>query len=190
VESMGKRDLVSRAMTLPPLDGGGLNRLEWIVVWLNGAAVLAITALMVVLVVGNVFCRYVLNASLIWAEELSQYMMVWMVFLGAGLGFRQGRHVAVEMLQDALPGKVGRILRWVAVIVSALFLAMLIVLGIRYAIFAAGQETPALQISAAVPYSAVPVGAALFLFHLLFTASAFVERRFEDMGSLETDEGL
>jgi TRAP-type transport system small permease protein len=184
------RDLVSRAISLQLPDGGGLKRLEWGVVWFNAALVLLITALMVVLVVGNVFCRYVLNASLIWAEELAQYLMVWMVFLGAGLGFRQGRHVAVEMLQDALPGRMGWILRWLVLVISALFLAILVVLGIRYAAFAAGQETPALQISAAIPYSAVPVGAALFLFHLLFTARAFTEKRFEDMGSLETDEGL
>jgi TRAP-type transport system small permease protein len=184
------RDLLSRAMNLPPPESAPLKRLEWGVVWLNGAFVLAITALMATLVVGNVFCRYVLNASLIWAEELSQYLMVWMVFLGAGLGFRQGRHVAVEMLQDALPGKLGWMLRWAVLVISAIFLATLVVLGIRYAIFAAGQETPALQISAAIPYSAVPVGAALFLFHLLFSARAFVEKRFEEMGSLEADEGL
>jgi TRAP-type transport system small permease protein len=182
--------VISRAMGLPLAPGGGIARFDWGVVWLNGALVLVITGLMAALVVTNVFCRYVLNASLIWAEELSQYLMVWMVFLGAGLGFRQGRHVAVEMLQDALPGRTGWILRWIVLVITAVFLAALVVLGIRYAAFAAGQETPALQISAAVPYSAVPAGAALFLIHLLFTAPAFVEKRFEEMGSLEADEGL
>ncbi|HRK23712.1 MAG TPA: TRAP transporter small permease [Beijerinckiaceae bacterium] len=183
-----KPDLLSSAMSFPPCPPSGLRRLEWQVVWLNAALVLAITALMVVLVVGNVFFRYVLNASLIWAEELSQYLMVWMVFLGAGLAFRQGRHVAVEMLQDALPGPTGRMLRWVVLVISAVFLALLVVLGTRYALFAAEQQTPALQISAAVPYSAVPFGAALFLFHLVMAAPAFVEKRYEEMGSLEQGE--
>jgi TRAP-type C4-dicarboxylate transport system permease small subunit len=73
--------------------------------------------------------------------------------------------------------------------ISAIFLVLLVYFGIRYAAFAAGQYTPAMQISAAIPYSAVPVGAAFFLIHLLFAAPAFVEKRFEEMGSLETDEG-
>ena len=175
-------------MTLPAFPSGFAARIDWIMVWTNAALVLAITAAMVGLVVGNVFARYVLLSSMIWAEELSQYLMVWMVFLGAGLAFRQGRHVAVEMLQDWLPGPVGRIVRWGVLVVTAAFLLALVVLGARYAAFAVGQETPALQISAAIPYAAVPVGAALFLFHLLSCASAFLEKRFEDMGSLEASE--
>jgi TRAP-type C4-dicarboxylate transport system permease small subunit len=181
-------DLLSRALLLPPRPDRGLARLEWLVVWFNALLVFLATALMVILVVTNVFCRYVLNASLIWAEELSQYLMVWMVFLGAGLAFRQGRHVAVEMLQDALPGSAGRALRWLVLAISGGFLLALVILGTRYAMFAAGQETPALQISAAVPYSAIPVGAALFLFHLLMVAPAFVAKRYEEMGSLEQGE--
>lgn len=181
----GRRDLVSRAMVFPPMPPAGFARIEWLVTWVNAAAVLFITSLMVVLVVGNVFCRYVLAFSFIWAEELSQYLMVWMVFLGAGLAFRQGRHVAVEMLQDALPGSIGRAMRVAVLVISAGFLAALVVLGTRYAIFAAGQLTPAMQISNAIPYSAVPVGSAFFLFHLLCTWRAFIAKRYEEMGSLE-----
>lgn len=183
-----QRDLISRAMSLPAFPSAPLRRVDWIVVWCNAALILLITSTMVCLVVGNVFCRYVLHFSLIWAEEISQYLMVWMVFLGAGLAFRQGRHVAVEMLQDALPGQLGRTMRWSVLIVSALFLAGLTVLGIRYAVFGAAQLTPATQIPASIPYAAVPVGSALFLFHLLMVAPAFVAKSFEEMGSLESGE--
>jgi TRAP-type C4-dicarboxylate transport system permease small subunit len=130
----------------------------------------------------------VLQFSIIWAEELSQYLMVWMVFLGAGLAFRQGRHVAVEMLQDVLPGPVGRLMRWTVVVASAGFLLALTILGARYAAFGAAQLTPATQIPASIPYSAVPVGAALFLFHLIMVAPAFVAKSFEDIGSLDAGE--
>ena len=73
----------------------------------NEVVVVLMGAVMVVLVVANVFCRYVLGFSVTWAEEFSQYLMVWIAFLGGGLALRQGRHVAVEMLQDLLPGAPG-----------------------------------------------------------------------------------
>ena len=42
----------------------------------NGALLVAMMAVMVALVFGNVVARYLFNVSFIWAEELSQYLMV------------------------------------------------------------------------------------------------------------------
>jgi len=65
-------------------------------------------AAMAVLVFGNVLSRYLLNYSLIWIEELTRYMMVWVGFLGSGLVLRVGAHIAVDALQDALPRAAAR----------------------------------------------------------------------------------
>lgn len=46
-----------------------------------------------------VFWRYVLNNSIVWAEEVLRYLMIWAVLVGAGLTTRQDDHVCMDVLQ-------------------------------------------------------------------------------------------
>ncbi len=151
----------------------------------NEVVVVLMGAVMVVLVVANVFCRYVLGFSVIWAEEVSQYLMVWIAFLGAGLALRQGRHVAVEMLQDWLPTAPRRNLRWGVLIAVFAFLVTTLVLGLDFAWFARGMETPVLNIPLALPYLAVPIGALLAAIHLLLIARDYAAGRLETPAGIE-----
>lgn len=48
-----------------------------------------------------VFWRYVLNNSIVWAEEVLRYLMIWAVLVGAGLTTRQDDHVCMDVLQTA-----------------------------------------------------------------------------------------
>jgi TRAP-type C4-dicarboxylate transport system permease small subunit len=152
----------------------------------NAGVIVAMMAVMVALVFANVLGRYVFNRSFIWAEELSQYLMVWVTFLGAGLALRYGRHVAMDMLQAALPGPLARTLRLCLALVMIGFLLVVTVLGVRLVAFAWPQETPAMNISAGIPYLAVPVGSFVFLLHLLLMFRDYVAQRYETAESLET----
>ena len=49
-----------------------------------------------------VFFRYVLNNSIVWAEEILRYLMIWGVLVGAGLTTREDQHVCMDGLQTAL----------------------------------------------------------------------------------------
>lgn len=165
---------------------------ERVFVRANEALVVAMAAVMVTLVVANVFCRYVLNFSMIWAEEVSQYLMVWITFLGAGLALRQGRHVAVEMLQDRLPPGARRGLRRGVLVAVLAFLAATIALGFMFAWFARDMETPVLNISLGIPYLAVPVGALFAAIHLALVARDYAAGVHEFPPSIEAvvDEGV
>jgi TRAP-type transport system small permease protein len=145
--------------------------------WLVAAnrwVLIALVAVMAVLVFANVVSRYLLNASIIWVEELTRYMMVWVGFLGSGLVLRFGAHIAVDILQDALPSRAAQGLRGLIVLIlAATFLAMTW-LGVRYAQFAWEQETPVMNWSTGAIYLAIPIGSALMLVHLLFVARGYV----------------
>lgn len=59
-------------------------------------------AAMVVLVFGNVVLRYVFNSGIAISEELSRWLFVWMVFLGAIVGMREHAHLGVDSLVKML----------------------------------------------------------------------------------------
>ena len=142
----------------------------------NRWVLVALMATMAMLVFANVVSRYVLNYSLIWVEELTRYLMVWVGFLGAGLVLRLGAHIAVDAFQDLLP-RARRALRVCIVVVLAVTFAAMTWLGVRYAAFAWDQETPVMNWSTGAIYLAIPIGCALLLVHLVFIARGYVRNR-------------
>ena len=132
---------------------------------------------MAVLVFTNVVSRYVLNYSLIWVEELTRYLMVWVGFLGAGLVLRLGAHIAVEAFQDLLPPRAARTLRVGIVVLLGITFAAMTWLGMRYAAFAWDQETPVMNWNTGAIYLAIPIGSTLLLIHLFFIARGYVRGR-------------
>ena len=90
-----------------------LDAAESLLVRLNRWLVIALMGVMAVLVFANVVSRYSFNHSIIWVEELTRYMMVWVGFIGSGLVLRFGAHVAVDVFQDLLPARAAQALRGV-----------------------------------------------------------------------------
>ncbi|MDQ7783979.1 MAG: TRAP transporter small permease [Desulfomonilaceae bacterium] len=70
-----------------------INRFEeWVLVFvLLGLAFLTFV---------QVFCRYVLNFSFTWMEELARYLGVFITFLGAALGVKYGVHFSMNLLYE------------------------------------------------------------------------------------------
>lgn len=64
-------------------------------------------ALMVVLVFGNVFMRYALNSGITLSEELSRWLFVWMIFMGAIVALKEHGHLGTDMLVGRL-GPLGK----------------------------------------------------------------------------------
>lgn len=156
-----------------------LDRLDAGLVAVNRWLVGLCMAVMTALVFANVVTRYLFGASIAWSEEISRFLMITIAFLGAGLALRQGRLIAVELFQDLLPPRLIRAVRIAVAAVILAFLAAIAALGIQYVRFNWTQITPVLQISAGIPYLAVPVGAVLMALHLLLGFRGFVERRWD-----------
>lgn len=94
--------------------------------WVNGAllslgrGIGALSlGLMVVVILVQVFCRYVLNNALPWPEEASRFLMLWSTALMAPTAFRRGGFVSIDMVVRMLP-------RWVATLMATLMLGLMI----------------------------------------------------------------
>jgi TRAP-type C4-dicarboxylate transport system permease small subunit len=162
-----------------------LARFDRALIQMNRWAVIVILGAMATMVFGNVALRLASDRSLLWAEEASRYLMIWLTFLGSGLVLRYGGHVGIDTLQEAMPRYAAAIRGTIFVVLFAFFLVMVVV-GLRYAAFAWGQTTPVLQIPIGAVYLAMPAGFALMIVHLLLMAGPYVRlRAFQDEGGLE-----
>lgn len=72
--------------------------IEWIQVVVCSIFMFAIMCLTFAMV----FWRYVLNNSIVWAEEILRYLMMWAVLIGAGLTTREDQHVCMDVIQTSL----------------------------------------------------------------------------------------
>ncbi|GEN36341.1 TRAP transporter small permease [Aneurinibacillus danicus] len=69
---------------------------------LNIAIALSL-ALMAILVFGNVVLRYAFNSGITWSEEMSRFLFVWMVFLGAIAALKDNMHLGMDIVINFLP---------------------------------------------------------------------------------------
>jgi len=60
---------------------------------------------MAIVIIINVFMRYVLNTGLRWGEEVSKLLMVWFTFIAMAVGVKQGLHISLHLLPKKLPFK-------------------------------------------------------------------------------------
>jgi TRAP-type C4-dicarboxylate transport system permease small subunit len=96
------------------LNGALLALGRWI-----GAACLG---LMVVVILAQVFYRYVLQNALPWPEEASRFLMLWSTGLMAPTAFRRGGFVAIDMVVRMLPRLVATGLSVILMVVTILVL--------------------------------------------------------------------
>ena len=80
-----------------------LERFNTVVLAIGKAIAIIALAIMVALILGQVFFRYILNDAPNWTEEGARFGMLWMTGLMAPLAYRMGGFVAIDMLERALP---------------------------------------------------------------------------------------
>jgi TRAP-type transport system small permease protein len=104
------------------------SRLEVISRIMDKTLSYVIAALLVAMsgvVFGNVICRYFLDVSLGWYEEISRFLLIWIVFLGAVVALIKGDHLSIDLLSFVLSP---RACRMVTVLTDMVMLAALAIM--------------------------------------------------------------
>ena len=122
---------------------------------------LTLIGAMTLVILYQVFMRYVLNDPPTWSEEISRFMMVWMTFLVAPIAYRRGMNVAIETLSRYL---VGRIQAALQLVLNALILYFMI----EYAAEGIGLAERGLK------SKAFTVDVKLFWFYLIVPAGFYL----------------
>ncbi len=84
----------------------GLKRFNDSTIWLCNQVEVVLIALMLIIILTQVFFRYVLNNSLVWPEEAARFLMVWMTFIAAPIAYRMGLNVSLDFVLGKLRGRI------------------------------------------------------------------------------------
>ncbi len=124
-------------------------------------------ALALIVVVGltlaQIFFRFVLNAPLIWSEELSRLLVVWMTFIGAAVVCWDGRHLNIDVLFGILPAAAKQIVRVINAVISIALLVILVEPTMRLVEIENFAELGALELPSGIVRLPVAVGAVLMV---------------------------
>ncbi|MBZ9560102.1 MULTISPECIES: TRAP transporter small permease [Modicisalibacter] len=137
-----------------------LDRLVRVVV----GALVAATAVAVCL---NVFFRYVLNSGLVWADEVPGFLLVWIAFLGAYLAARDDGHIAFDMLVDAFPRALRRVVRALGDLAVTGFFVLLGVTSWQMIARVGGRSIETLPIDQGVFMGVLPLASILMVIAML-----------------------
>jgi len=125
-------------------------------------------ALVVVIVLLQVFGRYILRISLSWPEELARYVLVWLMIFGAAAAAASRSQIVVDTLLELVPASVRRALEALAALAGLVAVALLVWTSQPLIFGPAGRSTsPATGIPSFWIYLAVPVGGALLVLFAL-----------------------
>lgn len=140
------------------------------------AAIIAIGLVMLVVAWAHVFCRYVLNDSLTWSEELLKILLVWFCLLSTTIIAVQREHVSIVVFKEMMPKNVNHTLTMVSQVLMLVASVIVLIIGIDFVLVAGSRMTPALRIPYRYTYSAIPVAfAILTLYELRNTIADFVK---------------
>lgn len=81
--------------------------------------------------------------GLAWADEMSEYMLYLITMLSAPWLLRQGRHIRIDILLQALPARIGWACEWFTDAAALVCCAVMVVSGTQaaYASHASGMMT-------------------------------------------------
>lgn len=115
--------------------------------------------LMVLVVLLQVFARYVLKTSVPWTEEMSRLLFIYVGFTGTAIATRENELIVVDILLSRLPAKLRKVFDIVIELFIFAFYCLIFVGAIK--MFNATKNTyyqvmP--HVSNAMPYVAVIIG--------------------------------
>ena len=129
--------------------------------WMDKILSIACTVLltfMTVLVLIQVFSRYVLNSPVAFTEELVRYSLIWTGFIGAAYAFSTREHMSLTLVRDKFTGKVHTAL---LVAIDGLILLMAVFVftigGFKLAVSASREFSALLGIPRSLVYSIAPI---------------------------------
>lgn len=123
----------------------------------------------VIVIFMQVIMRQFFSYALSWSEELTRYVFVWQIWLGASLAVKESKHIRVEILFNFLKGKAVHIAELVAYVIWFAFCFFIVINSFELMeyLIRTRSFSPAIQIPMAYAYASIPVGCGMMGIRLI-----------------------
>ncbi|MEA1964423.1 MAG: TRAP transporter small permease [Candidatus Aerophobetes bacterium] len=145
------------------------------------------SAAMTFILIIQVFLRYVLKTSIPFSAELARYLMVWVVFLAAGLALKEDTHISIRVLVDKLPGRARSSFNLAAQILLLVFLVLLMIESIAVLPYQRMQIILSMGVSVVWFYLAIPVGCSIMILFLFPKMYEKIKKIFGKINYVKTE---
>ena len=145
--------------------------------WLPPVAVTVLMLVAMVDMLVGVFLRYVMtwvsatfdlpSVRFFWVEEIGEYSLAWLTFIGAAIGIHRGTHFAVHILTDHLRPAVRRGVKVAHHVLLIGFGVLLAVYGWQVSELNSQSYSPALDLNLRWLYLSAVVGGILIVVYSL-----------------------
>lgn len=146
-----------------------LEKFDNIIVKIECAAIVLLFASLLCAILINVVLRYVFHASIFWMSEVANYLLVYLILIGAALAFQKNEHVKIE-LNRPQSKKANALLDLVRFAAEILFIALMLIAGMTLTIRNMSSYAGTLPIPMGAVYFAVPLSGLFMVIHALAKA--------------------
>jgi TRAP-type C4-dicarboxylate transport system permease small subunit len=152
-----------------------MDVLQRIAMIIAGSCLVVIT----LIIPWGVFTRYALGFGSSWPEPMAVLLMIWFSFTAAAVCYREGLHIGVSILPNALKGNARLVVGWVIELLMIATNLFILIWGTRLVATTWYQAIADFPVwTAGLSYLPVPVGGAiivLFAIERLWTGRLFPE---------------
>ena len=123
----------------------------------------------VVLVLVQVFSRYLIQLPFVGIEELARLLFVWACLLGTSLGVIRNRHISIEVLIRFLPSRMSQIFFVITVVMILMISAVMVFYGMQFVVskWSYPDYSTALFYPRSLFYLPVPLSGAIIFFYTI-----------------------
>lgn len=112
---------------------------------------------MVLVVLTQIYYRFVLQKPLSWSEEIARGLFIWTAVIGAAIAMDEKLHTNLTVFFDKFPPKVRFIVASATHILTIIFFAVVFVYGLKLTIVAHRNTSPALKWPMSYFYASAPI---------------------------------
>jgi TRAP-type C4-dicarboxylate transport system permease small subunit len=122
---------------------------------------------LVLVVLLQIFNRFLMSTPLCWTEELSRFLFIWFCFLGSVVTLVKRQHLGIDIFYRRLSIKKKKLMDFFIYVLIIIFGVVMIIYGGNLVNITSIQKSPVMRIAMSYIYISLPITGVLYVIFCL-----------------------